>query len=366
MEPLAYDELTASQLDARVEEARVQHLRRKKRSYLEALERGEDPPYTSDLDIPLSRSETAEKPKRPRHETWSKVTLPTPKYHGKNWSELVAFLADLEAVFVTHPDDFEEETRRAVYVGTCLQGDTKRRWTNFLNASGGVNHITWDEAKKWLKDQQSDEPTRAFEATKKLDGLYQQPNQTCRAFLDIYEAAEAELPGTEPELHRVSRALHRLLQKPRERLVSSGIPTDWQALRRDAIIADTFLGLDQSKVQPRRQNEATPQGKKNGGQTQQNSTEPPQGEEKEIGRDRADNDASWPGSRRIECFRYGGPHKQPEYTEPGCDTYGRKNHTTEKHDLWVQKKWPPPIRDGWSYGQRGSGVNPETLQIRST
>jgi len=344
-EPLPYGELADDELDRRVREARARHVNQKKRSYLQALERGEDPPYNPDLSAsPSPGRDLNDTSKRPRGESWGKINVPTPRYQGRNWSELQAFLTDLEAIFTTAPGHFTADAPRVVYASTGIQGDTKRRWTTFLQLSGGIEQVTWEAAKQWLKDQMADPPTRCYDATRKLDGLYQRNQQSCRTFLDLWEAAEAELPTLDPELSRVCRVLHRLQPSHRERLVSSGIPATWHALRHEAVIVDSLIGTTSTPhAGPRRQ--------------EGNLQQPPQSTSiHEKGHE--EGAASSPIIRRgIECWRCGGPHLRTECKEPPC-TSGLASHTTENHQAYQQKQWPPPVRDGYGFQQRGSGERP--------
>lgn len=364
---LPHGDLTEDELDRRVQAARAQQLNQKKRSYLAALERGEDPSYTPDLSEPTATRSEAEGPtKRPRSgESWSKVTFSVPKYQGKSWTELQTFLVKIESIFEAQHYEFAADSRRVIYAGTCIQGDTERRWTTFVQQSGGIANLTWEEMKQWLKDQLADPPTRAFEATQRLDSLYQRQGQSCRSFLDVWEAAEAELPGTDPELHRVCRVLHRLSPHYRERLVSSGIPATWRILRHEAVLADSFIGANKANTnsagypstyqRPRRDAEnAAPQ---------LVATEVSPAHTKTYAEEATTTQRP---RRELECWRCGGSHKQPDCRELPCSTCNRGNHTTAKHALYLEGKWPPPVRDGYGHTQRGNRDGPATAPNNDT
>lgn len=354
-------DLTEEELDRRVQAARIQQLSQKKRSYLEAIQRGEDPAYS--LDLPDPRMNLGETSKQPRFESWGRVSLPTPKYQGKSWTELQTFLVKIESIFATQGSEFASESRRVVYAGTCISGDLERRWTTFVQESGGISSLTWQEAKQWLKDQMADPPTRAFDATQRLDSLYQRQSQTCRAFLDVWESTEAELPALDPELNRVCRVLHRLLPTHREKLVSSGVPATWRELRHEAVIADSFSATNRNGGY-QNQNQTNQRHRWDNEGTSQRQARDASPERKNPPADRAA--ATQRPNKAFECWRCGGPHKLPSCTEPGCSVCGRDNHITSKHALYLDKQWPPYIRDGYGYQQRGNRENPATSPNNET
>lgn len=212
MEDIAH--LTEEELDGRIKAAREQQRLRKKREYLLALGRGEAPEITFETleDQPRARTSLERDSKRPRSSGWGKLQLPCPRYRGKSWMELQSFLVDLESYFLTQPEAFQQEGQRVIYASSCLEADTKRRWTNYLmvDRDNQLSSITWPQFVEWLKDGINNGPTRCLEATAKLANLSQRQGQRFQSFLDYYESVESELPDRLPDSFRICSFIQRL------------------------------------------------------------------------------------------------------------------------------------------------------------
>src|SRR5262249_19843908 len=95
------DPISEEELDTRIRAAQASMRVKRKFEYIEAMERGVMPEYNPfDLDEENRMTKpSAEPAKRGRSEVWGKIQLPPLSYNGKKWSDLTAFLFELEGRF---------------------------------------------------------------------------------------------------------------------------------------------------------------------------------------------------------------------------------------------------------------------------
>ncbi|KAI6777888.1 uncharacterized protein J7T54_000026 [Emericellopsis cladophorae] len=172
--------------------------------------------------------------------------MPTPQYHGNNWSELQFFLVDLKGIFMASSDQFAEDSMRVLYASCCLKGSIKRRWTAYAQQQGG-EYFTWPMVEQWLKDQRPDAATRCFDAHKRLASCLMHQQQKGQLFLDAWEVIEAEVPNPGPEENRVCQALLNVTQQYQDWVVGNGVPTTWEQLRDEALNMDNLEAPRQSR-----------------------------------------------------------------------------------------------------------------------
>jgi hypothetical protein len=233
--PSDIGELDMEQLDERIRLARERASFQRKRSYLAAIERGEEPainPFEFDdpvVPIPVA---PVERPyQRPRREG-ARIQITPLKYTGSSYADLQNFLFELQTRFVNYADDFQLDSERVIYAMSALPKTTKTRWRTYVQSSyqGDIAAVPWLEMTKWLEQDVTDGPTRAFNAVKQLSRMHQREGQTFNNFLDAYEAVESELSYELPAIHRVCCLLNALRPELERQIISSGIPVDRQAL----------------------------------------------------------------------------------------------------------------------------------------
>lgn len=327
------DELPETELDLRIEAAQAQRRLAAKRTYLAAIEAGEQPAYTPDIE-PLARStpyDRAAEPKRPRNDDFAKITIKQPQFSGKSWTDLRAFLVDLDSIFHASEGRFTNENNKVIYAASCFLAETKRDWTSYIDRHpGGIGSISWDEFERWVRNSINDEETRCFQATLKLEGLYQGAGQKFLSFLSLWESAESELPNKDPEQSRICRLLHHLTPSLREKILSSGIPKTWQDLRQLGMQKESLLPT----IVPTNPNI---QGPRHLVRTLDNANLPPSVSPATSQR---------PPGLSLECWKCGGPHYKSSCPEGDCHC-GNTYHTSAKHADAVAGKWPPR-RPSWN------------------
>ena len=338
--PANTDDLTADELDAYIIQAREKRRLKAKRNYIEALRRGEDPLFDSSiLEQPVEQQREEREPKRPRREAWGRIQLPTPRFKGKSWSELMTFFNDLRSHFATQPDNFISDNDRVMYASTCLGDEVKRRWTNYLRVDldDCPEQVSWNEFKEWLETGINDGPTRCLEATKPTR-LTQAPHQKFRSFLDQYENIECELPERLPETFRICSFVQRLQPALRKQVLSNGIPATWRNLQQICTISETLLDRERTDSPANPQQRSAPstsdasgrtglasaQGGSNNSQTNQYSRAP-----------------RWTPT----CWKCGGAHLKPACSAPDCSKCSSQHHTTETHDNPISRNNFPPHRN---------------------
>jgi hypothetical protein len=89
---------------------------------------------------------------------------------------------------------------------------------------GDIEEISWKMMEAWLQGRLADESTRALEAVSRLRRLEQRENQSFDKFVDVFEAAEGELPFELPVMFCVSFFLSSLCPEIRRGIVTQGIP----------------------------------------------------------------------------------------------------------------------------------------------
>ena len=213
--------LSEEELDRRIA-ARQQEVRlERKRTYLQALERGENPIYDPAWDAPQRTSRQAEVTRQPSSDNWMKLQITPLKYKGANWSELHTFISELHARFATLPE-LGTNLQRITYAGSALEGAIRRRWVNHIAKEwqNRYEDVFWKEMEDFLKENISDGPTRTLEAVTRLHHLEQRPDQRFNAFLEVYENIESELPDDLLESYRVCSILDKLQPELRQQIVA--------------------------------------------------------------------------------------------------------------------------------------------------
>ncbi|RFU25017.1 hypothetical protein B7463_g11322, partial [Scytalidium lignicola] len=152
-------------------------------------------------------------------------------------------------------EELSTELQRVMYAGSTLEGTIKRRWITYVMDTwqNRYDRIRWDEMEEFLKSNISDSPTRTFEAVTKLHHLEQKPDQKFNSFLDNYENIESELPKHLPEGYRMCSLLDKLRPELRKQIVSQGIPTTRTKLisatrRAETLIATQGRGIATGSV----------------------------------------------------------------------------------------------------------------------
>lgn len=233
--PSDIEDLNMEQLDERIRLARERASLQRKRSYLAALERGEESainPFEYDDPVVPAPIVPIERPyQRPRREG-ARIQITPLKYTGSSYADLQNFLFELQTRFVNYADDFQLDSERVIYAMSALPKTTKTRWRTHVQSTyhGDIEAVPWKGMTNWLEQDVTDGPTRAFNAVKQLSRMHQREGQSFNNFLDAYEAVESELSYELPAIHRVCCLLNALRPELERQIISSGIPVDRQAL----------------------------------------------------------------------------------------------------------------------------------------
>jgi hypothetical protein len=315
------------------EELRLQ----RKRSYLAAIERGEQPtinPFGLDEPTTNTEPELESPPRRRRGEGGARIQLTLLKYNGGSYAELQNFLFELENRFARYDEDFRTDNEKVAYAVSSLTGPQKTRWRTYVNIHHphDIVNITWDEMSKWLTDGLADSATCSLEAVSKLHRLHQKDDQSFNQFLDIYEAIEAEMSYDLPAMYRVCSLLDALKPSLRTQVVSMGIPAGRQELLSAARRAESLLRSGQSQGQPSRTPAAAPRPP-----TTPNPAPP--APLAQTGRSPNLPDVSGPvpgpatttGMLRGSCYRCGEPgHYANACLQARCSRCGRMGHSDSR------------------------------------
>jgi hypothetical protein len=268
------------QLNQSIATARVQHRLRRKRQYLDAILKGENPnidPLEFDEPEP-QRARCNDSPShRGRREGLSLMKLQPLKYRGGTYASLQNFLFELEARFLRYREGLDSDSDRIIYAGSSLEGPIKTRWTNYVKIqhNGILSTVSWDEMKNWLEDSVSDADTRSLESVSRLRRLNQREDQSFSQFLDYYEAIESELPYELPAKYRVCTMLDALRPDLKKQIVSMGIPAGRQELISAARRAESLLRNGQNPQYSRQRAERQQEGTGEGPASEQRARNPP-------------------------------------------------------------------------------------------
>jgi len=246
MTPPDFVELDEEQLDERIRLARAGVRLQRKRTYLAALERGEEPtinPYDFNEPAGPALSVSTEPPhRRPRREG-ARIQLAPLKYGGGNYADLKNYLFELDSRFVAYADDFQLDTERVMYALGPLPKSIKSRFRTHVATQyhDDLTAVTWSDMKEWLEQDVTDNSTRTFNAVKQLYRFRQREGQTFNQFLDAYEAIVNELSCELPAILQVCTMLAALRPELQRQITSAGVPADRQALISAARRAEALI-----------------------------------------------------------------------------------------------------------------------------
>jgi hypothetical protein len=142
------------------EELRLQ----RKRSYLTAIEQGEQPtinPFEFDEPTAITDSDL----ETPQHQycidSSARIQLALLKYSRGSYTDLQNFLFELENRFARYSNDFSTENDKVAYAISSLTGSQQTCWHNYISIHhpGNMARVTWDEMSQWLTNGLTDNAT---------------------------------------------------------------------------------------------------------------------------------------------------------------------------------------------------------------
>lgn len=177
--------------------------------------------------------------------------MATLKYKGKSRSESTKFLISLKGRFYTYADDFTTDALKVMYASAGFENPAARQWTKYLalEKNSDPTKVTWLEFETWLQAGIGDQGTRSLLSYPRLESIQQQqPGEMFAAFLEKFEAAEAEDPDEKPERIQIMRLLLGLTDHLRAEIMRRRLPETRQQLIADAQRAELVTGAIQSRT----------------------------------------------------------------------------------------------------------------------
>ncbi|OJD12179.1 hypothetical protein ACJ73_09397 [Blastomyces percursus] len=186
----------------------------------EAVARDEIPPHEFDL------------PTRPPVSNYMEdFKLPNPEnYYGKDMKDCTRFLAGMEKQFRMRPR-LVDDTQRIGWTIIFIRGKVQEDWDTMASDPHAKMPETWDDFKKWVKNQVAPERTRGLAVMEEYHGAMQKPDQTLEENMDT----------PLPEWVRVSLIRCKLLQYLRQELAQyEGKLETLAALRDQAVLYESI------------------------------------------------------------------------------------------------------------------------------